>query len=358
MERINVTKTFLPPRSEYDKYLQIIWDNKQLTNQGPLLKQFEHEAEGYLGLSGLQFVANGTVALQLALQALDISSGEVITTPFSYVATTSAILWERCTPIYVDIDPKTLCIDPRKIEAAITERTKAILAVHVFGIPCDTERIEAIAKKHDLKVIYDGAHAFGVQHKGKSLLDYGDIATCSFHATKPFHTIEGGCVITKNKDIAGRIELMKRFGHDGDDHRMLGVNAKASEFQAAMGLCNLQYTNQIIKERKVVAELYDHLLLPGVVKRPQVPAEVEQNYAYYPVIFENGNHALNVKKTLELQGIFPRRYFYPSLNTLSYTESGERCPVSEQISVSILCLPLYSGLDTKTVTQIVEVVNA
>src|SRR6185437_9557092 len=240
MKKIHVTKSFLPPLNEYQEYLSKIWKSGQLTNQGPLLKEFETKVADYLGVHNFHFVANGTLALQVAKRALDITEGEIITTPFTYVATTSAILWERCKPVFVDIEPNTFCIDADKIEAAITSKTKAILPVHVFGFPCDVEKIEAIAKKHKLKVIYDGAHAFGVKLKGRPLLSYGDIATCSFHATKLFHTIEGGCVIVNDdKNLSDRLELIKHFGHFGDDHYMLGINAKASEFQAAMGLSNL-----------------------------------------------------------------------------------------------------------------------
>jgi len=202
---IYVTKSFLPPIKEYEAHLKKIWDGGQLTNQGPLLREFEEKVSNYLDVSNIHFVSNGTIALQIALRALDVTGGEVITTPFSYVATTSSILWERCEPVFVDIDPKTLCIDATKIEAAITDNTKAIMAVHVFGNPCDVEAIDVIAKKHNLKVIYDGAHAFGAKYKGKSLLDYGDISTCSFHATKLFHTIEGGAVIVRDAEVSKKI---------------------------------------------------------------------------------------------------------------------------------------------------------
>lgn len=355
MERINVTKTFLPPIEEYEKYLKQIWDSVQLTNQGPLLQQFEQGMKTRLGVNDFQFVSNGTVALQLALKALDITEGEIITTPFSYVATTSAILWEHFTPIFVDIDPETYCMDPDKIEAAITPKTRAILPVHVFGIPCDVEKIQAIADKHNLKVVYDAAHAFGVTYKGKSLLNYGDIATCSFHATKLFHTIEGGCVVTNNELLAERIELTKHFGHVGDEHYALGINAKANEFQAAMGLCNLPYVDTIIAERKALSELYDELLDPHI-RRIADLQDTERNYIYYPVVFETEAALLKTMANLNAEQIFPRRYFYPSLNTLPYVE-GESCPVSEDISTRIACLPLYAGLSKDAVAKIAKIVN-
>lgn len=352
---INVTKTFLPPIEEYIEHLHTIWHNNQLTNQGPLLKQFESNVSQYLGVSDFQFVTNGTLALQLALRALDIADGEIITTPFSYVATTSAILWERCKPVYVDIDPSTLTIDPEKIEAAITEHTKAILAVHVFGNPCDTDAIEAIAKKYNLKVIYDAAHAFGVKYKSESLLDFGDVSVCSFHATKLFHTIEGGGLVTQDKAVSEKIRLMKKFGHHGDDHHMLGINAKASEFQAAMGICNLKYVDSLIKERRRITKKYDELLHRPRAQR--IRKGTEYNYAYYPLILRSEKELFQVTQNLSKQNIFPRRYFFPSLNTLPYLEDAYSCPVSEDISRRILCLPLYAGLEKEVVEKICEVLK-
>ncbi len=328
-ERINVTKVFLPPIDEYRSYLNQIWRTHQLTNQGPLLLEFERQVIEYLDVPNLHFVNNGTMALQLALRALNINDGEVITTPFSYVATTSSILWENCSPKFVDIDPETLCLDADKIEAAITRKTKAIMPVHVFGHPCDVEKIGLIAKKHNLKVIYDGAHAFGVKYQGRSLLDYGDISVCSFHATKLFHTIEGGCLITKNKKTSNNIELMKRFGHNGDDHYMLGINGKATEFQAAMGLCNLKYVDSIIQHRKKLVNLYDKLL--NQPRKMIARKGTEHNYSYYPIVFGDENKLLKVIKRLNKENIFPRRYFFPSLNTLPYLSSYQACPISEDI---------------------------
>lgn len=355
-EKVFVTKAFLPPIEEYNSYVEKIWASNQLTNQGPLLKDFEKKASEYLGVKNFHFVANGTLALQLALKALDITEGEIITTPFSYVATTSAILWERCKPVYVDIDPETLCIDPSKIESAITEKTKAILAVHVFGSPCDIEAIEEIAIRHDLKVIYDGSHAFGVKYKGKSLLSYGDISTSSFHATKPFHTIEGGCVVAKDQGVSDKLELIKRFGHNWDEHHMLGINAKASEFNAAMGICNLNYIDEIIQNRKKSSGTYDELIGNKITKA-NISEHVDHNYAYYPVILDSEEELLKKKQILEEKNIFPRRYFYPSLNTLPYLTEKQSCPIAEDISACILCLPLYQGLEQKHIQTICEIIN-
>jgi dTDP-4-amino-4,6-dideoxygalactose transaminase len=251
----------------------------------------------------------------------------------------------------VDIDAQSLCIDPAKIEAAITERTKAIMAVHVFGNPCDVEAIDKIAKKHNLKVIYDGAHAFGVVHKGKSLLSYGDISICSFHATKLFHTIEGGCIVSKDAEVNKKVDLLKRFGHTGDEHFILGINAKANEFQAAMGLCNLPYVSEIIQKRKKLHDVYESRL-GGVFQTLSIQDETEHNYGYYPIVFSTKELALKMQEVLSKKGIFTRRYFYPSLNTLPYLESTQVCPVSEDIAERILCLPLYYDLEISTVNEI------
>lgn len=357
MRSINVTQPFLPPIEEYQRYLKQIWDNAYLTNQGPLLREFEQKTKDYLGVADFQFVTNGTLALQLALRALDVIDGEIITTPFSYVATTSAILWERCMPVFVDIEPETFCIDANKIEVAITKNTKAIMAVHVFGFPCNVEKIQEIADAHDLKVIYDGAHAFGVKYCGKSLLDYGDITICSFHATKLFHTIEGGGIVARDKQVSQKLDLMKRFGHEGDHHLMLGMNAKASEFQAAMGLCNLEYIDAIIEKRKRLSELYDKLLSNNF-QRPALSEDVIYNYGYYPILAKEETQVLEIITKLNKKNIFPRRYFYPSLNRLPYIEGAQACPVAEDIASRSLCLPLYADLDESTVHSISEVLSA
>lgn len=356
LNRINVTKSFLPPIEEYYKYLKRIWENEQLTNQGPLLKLFEERTANYLGVSNINFVTNGTTALQLALKALEIESGEVITTPFTYVATTSAILWERCKPIFVDIDPSTLNIDPDKIEEAITPKTKAILAVHVFGNPCDVQAIGEIAKRYNLKVIYDAAHAFGVKHKNKSIFSYGDASTCSFHATKLFHTIEGGAIFTEDADTNSKVEMLKRFGHEGDDHRQLGINAKSDEFRAAMGLCNLRYIDNIIEERKRVHDIYNELLRK-VEYKIEIAQNTEYNYAYYPIIMSSNDQLRSVALALNENEIYPRRYFYPSLNKLKYLSGSQVCPISEDISSRILCLPMYSDLATEDLERICTIVN-
>ncbi|HRE65257.1 MAG TPA: DegT/DnrJ/EryC1/StrS family aminotransferase, partial [Ferruginibacter sp.] len=292
---INVTKTFLPDFDTYCNTLKRAWDKAWITNNGELVQELEQKLKAYLGVKNLLFTNNGTVPLQMALKALNITK-EVITTPFSYVATTNAILWEGCQPVFVDIDEKTFCIDAAKIEAAITPKTQAILATHVYGIPCDVEAIDAIAKKHNLKVIYDAAHAFGVIYKGKSLLSYGDISTCSFHATKLFHTVEGGCIIANDDALAHQLMLYRQFGHVYDDYYSVGINGKNSEFHAAMGLCVLPEIDKIINARKESCDLYDTLL--HNIQRPVLPQDVIYNYAYYPVIFKSEVELLNVMQLL------------------------------------------------------------
>lgn len=356
MNKIYVTKSFLPPEDEYMNNVHKIFETYQLTNNGPLLQELEQKLSAYLEVLNLQCVTNGTIALQLALKALDIENGEIITTPFSYVATTSSILWERCQPIFVDIESNNFTMDVTKIEDLITPKTKAIMPVHVFGYACNVERIEQIATKHNLKVIYDAAHAFGSKYKGKSLTSYGDISTLSFHATKLFHTIEGGACICKDKKISEKLDLHKRFGHNGDNHFCLGVNAKMSEVHAAMGLANFPYIEDIILQRKFLSDLYDNLL-SGRLIRPKKQIDLDYNYAYYPVVFENEKQLLQLITALNNENIYPRRYFYPSLNTLPYLEKVQSCPISEGIASRILCLPLYYGLEEKVVKKIAEIVN-
>ena len=348
---ITVTKPYLPPKDEFLKYVSDIFDRGILTNQGPNVRELESKLSAFLGAENFHYVTNGTIALQLALKALGIEDGEVVTTPFSYVATTSSILWERCTPVFVDIEPDNFTIDPTKIEAAITPKTRAIMPVHVFGYACDVDAIQKIADKHGLKVIYDAAHAFASEYKGKSLATYGDISTLSFHATKLFHTIEGGACIVKDKAVSDKLELIKRFGHHGDTHYMLGVNAKQDEFNAAMGLVNFEHLKEIVAVRKHICELYDSLL-NGRLQRPKTQNGLEYNYAYYPVVFESEKELLAVFDRLAKIDVFPRRYFYPSLNKLPYLTAHYACPVSEDITTRIACLPLYVGLSDANVERI------
>jgi dTDP-4-amino-4,6-dideoxygalactose transaminase len=340
---IPVTKPFLPPKKLYEHYLEGIWKRNWLTNNGPLVNELELKLKDHLKLDHLLFVNNGTIALQIALKALGIKH-KVITTPFSYVATTSSIIWEGCEPLFVDIDPATFNLDPLRIEQAITTDTTAILATHCFGNACDIERIEEIAKKHDLKVIYDAAHCFGTMYKGRSIFEYGDISTTSFHATKLFHTVEGGAVITRNPEVLARMAFMRNFGHDGFDRfNGVGINGKNSEFHAAMGLCNLTYADEILLERKAQSLRYDDLLQNLEVGHLKISPDCAFNHAYYPIVFSSESSALKAKEELEKFEIFPRRYFYPSLSKLNYVNPVET-PISDSISQRILCLPLFHDL--------------
>jgi dTDP-4-amino-4,6-dideoxygalactose transaminase len=340
---IPVTKPFLPPIDEYNKLIQGIWERQWLTNNGPLVNELELRLKEYLNVPHLLYLTNGTIALQIAIKALGLK-GEIITTPFSYVATTSSIVWEGCKPIYVDINEQTLNIDVTKIKEAITDKTTAILATHVYGNPCDVEAIQAIADENNLKVIFDAAHCFGTTYKGKSIFEYGDVSTTSFHATKLFHTIEGGAVFTKDPDLLKRMAFIRNFGHDGQDKFSgLGINGKNSEFHAAMGLINLKYINDILKKRKELSLYYDKKLEGLNKTRPVLLKDSQYNFAYYPIILPSEELLEKMIKVLNDNWVYPRRYFYPSLNQLDYVENKD-LPISESISKRVLCLPLYHTL--------------
>jgi dTDP-4-amino-4,6-dideoxygalactose transaminase len=350
--RINVTKVYLPPQEEYNKEVARAWDNNWITNRGALVLELEKKIKDYLkSQSNIIATNNGTIPMQIALKMFG-GEGEIITTPFSYVATTASIVWEQCTPVFVDIHPQYLTIDETKIEQAITKKTTAILATHVYGNPCNVEVIDKIAKKHNLKVIYDAAHCFGVTYKNKSLFDYGDISTCSFHATKIFHTAEGGAMFCKDQDVYNKLFYSHNFGHDGPlKFHGLGINGKMSELQAAMGLTVLPNMDFIINERRKVVEHYNNELSNLNLQFLKIRETTGWNYCYYPVIFENEAVLLKVEKALNDNSIYPRRYFNPSLNTLKYI-NYVNMPVSESISSSVLCLPLYVGL-TKTDLELI-----
>ncbi|MFY7652781.1 MAG: DegT/DnrJ/EryC1/StrS family aminotransferase [Chitinophagaceae bacterium] len=352
---IPVTKPFLPPKEEVYALLDDVWNRQWLTNNGPLVNELELKIKEYLQVPYFLFVTNGTIALQIAIKALDLK-GDIITTPFSYVATTSSILWEGCRPVFVDIDAKTYNIDPAKIEAAITPQTSAILATHVFGNPCDIDAIDLIAKKHQLKVIYDAAHCFGTTYKGKSVFAYGDISTTSFHATKLFHTVEGGGIFCNNPSLLKKMAFLRNFGHNGpDDFAEVGINGKNSEFHAAMGLVNLRYIDKILEKRKEITEAYNIWLNRPQFEHIQLNAFAKFNYAYYPIVFEDETTLKAVLNELELNWIHPRRYFYPSLNTVKLFE-GNVTPVSEKITKKILCLPLYYTLTESDVDFISRII--
>jgi len=348
---INVTKTYLPPLEEYQQYLNRIWEAGWVTNNGQFVKELEQKLKSYLGVKHLFLVANGTMGLQIALKALDLK-GEIITTPLSFVATTSCMVWQNCKPVFVDIDKETLTLNAENIEAAITEDTTAILATHIYGIPCAVNKIAAIAEKNNLKVIYDNAHGFGIKHQGKSLSAFGDISVLSMHATKLFHTIEGGALITEDDEVAHKISYMRNFGLKGhEDWWGLGVNGKQSELHAAMGLCILPKVNDFIEERKKITTQYDELLLrhPSLT-RPRMPEETTYNYIYYPILFSSEHQLLKAKKRLEDNKVFPRRYF-PSLSNLPYISKPDT-PIADDVAKRVLCLPLYQGLSKEIIVKI------
>jgi dTDP-4-amino-4,6-dideoxygalactose transaminase len=357
---IPVTKSFLPPIEEFTAQLQRAYNNAWLTNRGELVLELESKLTHYLNVkdSKILITNNGTIPIQIALKLFG-KGGEIITTPFSYVATTSSIVWENCKPIFVDIHPEYLTIDETKIESAITENTTCILATHVFGNPCNLEALETIAKKHNLIVIYDAAHSFGVEYKGKSIFEFGDISTCSFHATKLFHTGEGGAIFCKDSEMFHKIYYSHNFGHDGPlAFHGLGINGKISELQAAMGLAVFPYLNEIIKKRSIITKFYDSKLNFTKIKKIKIREETKWNHSYYPVIFKDEKTLLLVQQKFNELNIFPRRYFYPSLNTIPYLNSSQKMEVSERISAAILCLPLYVGLSELELETICNIVNS
>ena len=353
---IPVTKSFLPNLDEYKKQLDRIWQNQWLTNRGELVLELEEKLKKYLEIDNIIITNNGTIPLQIALKLLG-NNGEIITTPFSYVATSAAIIWENCNPVFVDIDPIHLTIDENKIESAITEKTTAILATHVFGNPCNIEAIESIAKKNNLKVIYDAAHCFGVQYNGSSIFQYGDISTCSFHATKLFHTGEGGAMFSNQLDLQHKMYYSHNFGHNGPlDFFGLGINGKISELQAAMGLCVFESINYVLSERKKAVEYYNSNLNLSIIRTIKIRENTVWNYSYYPIIFESEEKLLQKLIEFNKQQIFPRRYFYPSLNTINYC-NGNKMEISESIASRIFCLPLYVGLMDEDLKKICNIIN-
>jgi dTDP-4-amino-4,6-dideoxygalactose transaminase len=353
---IPVTKPFLPPLEEYVAQVKRAYDNEWLTNRGELVLELESKIQQYLG-SRVKPIAmnNGTIPLQIAIKLLG-GGGEIITTPFSYVATTSTIVWEGCTPVFVDIDPVYWTIDETKIEEAITEKTTCILATHVFGNPCNVEEIDRIAKKHNLYVIYDAAHCFGVKYKGKSIFDWGDISTCSFHATKIFHTGEGGAAFVNNEELYGKVFYSHNFGHNGPtDFQGVGINGKMSELQAAMGLSVLPYMGSILLKRKDNYLRYVKDAKPRFQKI-KIRESTEWNYSYVQIVLESAEHVEILKENCLLDGIMIRRYFYPSLNELNYV-NFKSCPIAENLSKSIVTLPSFFDLSELVQNKVIQKLN-
>ena len=353
---INVTKTYLPDKEKYISYVEQIYKNGWVTNYGPLVQELEKRLAEYLGVKNVVLVANGTAALEIAYRTLDLK-GFAITTPFSFVATTSSLVTNGLLPIFADIDPYTLNIDPENIEQLITPNTSAIVPVHVFGNACDVEAIDEIAKKHNLKVVYDGAHAFDVQYKDKSLMNYGDITTLSFHATKLFHTIEGGALIINDDNLVQKARYLINFGiENAESIPELGTNAKMNEFEAAMGLCMLDEMENIMKKREAVYRRYAQAL-GDIVQVPRWNPRATRNYGYFPILLKDEAETLKVQKALNQHNIYPRRYFYPSLDTLSYIEPKQFMTISRDVSKRILALPMYPELEEENQMKIITIVR-
>ena len=359
---IPVTKPFLPDRAKLNQYIDGIYERNWLTNNGPLVQELTQRLEGYLGVKNLLLVSNGTLALQIAYRALGIHEpkngqpAEAITTPFTFIATASSLKWEGIQPVFTDIDPNTWCLDPSKIEAAITKNTRALVPVHVFGNACDVERIAKIAETHQLKVIYDAAHAFGVKYQGESLLNHGDAATLSFHATKLFHAIEGGAIVFKRKEDLEQAKKLINFGIVGPESiEELGINAKMNEFQAAMGLCVLDEIEANLQARKHVWHTYEKSLADRL-QLQVLPETLEYNYAYFPMVFKSEAQALHVVAALKENGIQARRYFYPSLESVACLNAPAEQPISKDIASRILCLPIYASIANESLEKILSIV--
>lgn len=358
---IPVTKPYLPNREKLNHYIDGIYERNWLTNNGPLVQELTQRLENHLGVENLLLVSNGTLALQVAYHALGITAAdkpEAITTPFTFIATASSLKWQGVEPVFTDINNDTWCLDPAKIEDKITANTKAIVPVHVFGNACDVEAIDTIAQKHNLKVIYDAAHAFGVTFKNKSLLTYGDAATLSFHATKLFHSIEGGAIVFKNKEDLERAKKAINFGIVGPEEiDSIGVNAKMNEFQAAMGLCVLDELEKNLTSRAVVWNTYAKALSTQF-QLQKIHPDVQYNYAYFPVVFDTAEQATQVLNTLKEHDVIARRYFYPSLDTVDYFQIEEHQPLSKDIASRILCLPIYIDLGTEELAKIINIIKS
>jgi dTDP-4-amino-4,6-dideoxygalactose transaminase len=350
---INVTKTYLGDIDKFKTYVEGIYARGWLTNHGPLVGELEERLKDYLGVKHIILTNNGTLALQVAYRALNLS-GSAVTTPFSFVATSSSLQWEGIRPLFADIDANTWNISPEHIESRIESDTTAIVGTHVFGNPCAVERIEEIALKHKLKVVYDGAHAFAVRHAGQSVLNWGDVSTLSFHATKLFHTIEGGAIITNDDEIAKRAFLLCNFGiADVDKIDGIGINAKLNEFSAAMGLCILDDIENILEERAEIAYRYTSRL-ENYLDLQQPQADSQLNHSYYPIGLRDEQQLLRVRTALNHRDINPRRYFYPSLDTLEYLQPQVPQVESRSLAERVLCLPIYPGLQKSDQDKVIN----
>lgn len=364
---IYVTQPSMPPLSEFSKYLKQIWDRKILTNNGPFHKQFEKELAQYLGVNYISLFANGTLALVTALQALRIT-GEVITTPFSFVATTHSLWWNNIKPVFADIEPEYFNLDPDKVEAAITPKTTAILPVHVFGNPCNTERFQQIADTYGLKLVYDAAHAFGVKINGNSILNFGDLSILSFHATKSFNTFEGGAIISHDEKVKKRIDLLKNFGFANETTVIEpGINGKMNEIQAAFGLVQLKHIDRYVAKRKEVTALYREKLA-GIkgIRCLHDKEGIMHSYSFFPILINAqfyGRSRNEVYEELKKNHIFSRRYFFPLISQFPtyrnlLSAAKENLPIAEEVTDQILCLPLFDDMDAEITTKICRLLKS
>lgn len=356
LKNIYVTMPTLAPLEDIHELLEGIWATGVMTHNGPLVQRFEKEVGEYLNVPKVVSCVNGTFALQMAIRALKLK-GEIITTPFTFIATSNSILWEGCTPVFVDIDSETFNIDPKKIEEKITYHTVAIMPVHVFGNACDIEAIDAIANKYGLKVIYDAAHAVGVNYKGKSIFEYGDISCTSFHATKMLNTTEGGACFTTNEELDAKLRRIRFFGFENHaDIVEDGTNAKMTEVHAAVGLANLKYLDKALVDRKKKYAFYkERLSKIGSLSFQKINEDC--NYSYFPVVFKDEADLLKVMKALNEENVYPRRYFYPSINTFNRLFPYVSMPISENIASRILCLPLYYTLSEEDIERIIDIIK-
>lgn len=354
--KIPHSKPFLPPVGEYKKRIDEVWNNGWLTNHGPLVREFEKEIAAYLKVSHVSCVSSGTMGLQCALRTLP-RGGEIITTPYSYVATAGAVFWEGFKPVFADIEPGSLALDPLRVAEKITPDTRAVLATHVYGLPAQVDALEDLCRAQKLPLMYDAAHAFGVEQQGRSLLSYGDYSVLSLHATKVFHTANGGLVVSRTAEGKALIDGYRNFGHDGPNHFPLpGINGKNSELHAALGLSILPYADMLLEERRSQWQRYRELLSFLPERHFLNPsAETLHNGSYFPLLHLDAAFAERAISALLAAGIEGRRYFYPALNTISYL-NGTTCPIAERVASSVFCLPLYHGLSHKDQSMITEII--
>lgn len=364
-KQITVTAPLLPNLEDFNVMLKEIWDSKWVTNNGKFHKQLEKELAEFLGVPYVSLFTNGTLPLLTALQALRVT-GEVITTPYSFVATTHCIWWSGCKPVFVDIDPKTGNIDPDKIEAAITPKTTAIMPVHVYGKPCDTKRIQDIADKYGLKVVYDAAHAFGVKVNGESVLNAGDMSTLSFHATKVYNTLEGGAMVMHDEVTKKRIDYLKNFGFAGETEVIApGINSKVDEVRAAYGILNLRNVNDAIESRRKVAEQYQNALkgVEGITLMEDIPG-VQHNYSYFPIFVDAGKFGMTRDELyfkMKAANVLGRRYFYPLISEFSTyrglpSAAPDNLPNAHKMADSVICLPMHHDLSDGDVARVIDLI--